>query len=126
MKFETYLRNPRLFNLQIQCLLYDGPCDIVGRFLKRELHQRNYACVVGFSLYFAIIITARVGKALLGECYLCTPNQEKEIQKLLVYVQEKRPDLYRLAISKYLQKEGIEVPREELDRNKQVEDKQGL
>jgi hypothetical protein len=33
---DTYIRNPRLFNIQVQCLIYDGPCDIVGRFLKRE------------------------------------------------------------------------------------------
>ena len=33
---DTYINNPRLFNIQVKCLLYDGPCDIVGRFLKRK------------------------------------------------------------------------------------------
>ena len=33
---ESYLNNPRLLNLQIKCLLYDGPCDVVGRWAKRK------------------------------------------------------------------------------------------
>jgi hypothetical protein len=33
---ETYISNPRLLKLQIQCILYDGPCDVVGKWAKRE------------------------------------------------------------------------------------------
>jgi len=36
---SKYIFNPRLLNLQIKCLLFDGPCDIVGRWMKRKKHS---------------------------------------------------------------------------------------
>jgi len=35
IQIGPYINNPRLFNIQTRCLLYDGPCDIIGQFLKR-------------------------------------------------------------------------------------------
>lgn len=34
---EDYFRNERLLDLQIKCVVYDGPCDAVGRWVKRKL-----------------------------------------------------------------------------------------
>jgi len=36
LDISWYFRNERLIKLQVKCLFYNGPCDIVGRWLKRE------------------------------------------------------------------------------------------
>jgi len=38
---ESYLSNPRLLKLQIECILNDGPCDAVGRWAKRKTQTTN-------------------------------------------------------------------------------------
>ena len=32
---DAYLKNKKALRIQVQCLIYDGPCDWVGRWLKR-------------------------------------------------------------------------------------------
>lgn len=39
---EQYFRNARLMRIQIMCIIYDEPCDFVGRWLKRTCHQKNW------------------------------------------------------------------------------------
>lgn len=36
---EQYFRNSRLMRIQIMCVIYDEPCDFVGRWLKRKLKK---------------------------------------------------------------------------------------
>ena len=33
---DSYLKNQKALKLQIQCVVHDGPCDFVGRWLKRK------------------------------------------------------------------------------------------
>ncbi|CAG7722553.1 unnamed protein product [Allacma fusca] len=84
---DHYLKNERLMNLQIKCVLYNGPCDVVGRWVK-----------------------PRVAASFYGQCPLCTPKQELDVQKIIAYMQEKRPEEYKLAVSKFLRSSGIQVP----------------
>jgi len=34
---DAYLKNNKAMKLQVTCLIHDGPCDWVGRWLKRKL-----------------------------------------------------------------------------------------
>ncbi|CAG7829505.1 unnamed protein product [Allacma fusca] len=90
---DSYLKNERFFNLQMKCILFEGPCDSVGRWLK-----------------------PRVAPALLGDCFKCTQKQAKSMDKILEYIQDTRPDLYRAAIAKYLQNSGIQVSQEDVKK----------
>lgn len=38
---EQYFRNGRLMRIQIMCIIYDEPCDFVGRWLKRKLERER-------------------------------------------------------------------------------------
>jgi len=67
-----------------------------------------------------------MAKGLLGECILCTPKQAATLQELLAWVQTHRPDLYRLAIAKYLQNSGISLPPNELATLEKLEKEEGL
>jgi len=82
----------------------------------------------GLNVNFSVsnLFAARIAKGLIGECVLCTPRQEVTLNKLLAYIQEKRPDLYRLAIAKYLQYSGIELPPDELVKLKRLEKEEGI
>ena len=44
------------------------------------------------------------------ECPKCTENQAREMNKLLEYVSEKKPELLRIAIQKYVLDSGINLP----------------
>jgi hypothetical protein len=48
------------------------------------------------------------------------------LNKLLAYIQEKRPELYRLAVAKYLQNAGIQLPADEAAKVEELEKKEGL
>ncbi|ODM97539.1 Ejaculatory bulb-specific protein 3 [Orchesella cincta] len=87
VNIEDYLRNDRLVDLQLKCILDKAPCDTVGRWLK-----------------------PRVGAALTGTCLMCTDKQKIGMEKVLLHIQEKRPEQYRESVVKYLKDAGISVP----------------
>lgn len=79
-----------------------------------------------FKLCFDCLYLARIARGLLGDCLLCTPKQMVTLNKLLAYIQEKRPELYRLAVAKYLQNAGIQLPADEAAKVEELEKKEGL
>jgi len=85
-----YLQNERLVRLQFKCLIFDGPCDIVGRWAK-----------------------PRAKGLLLGTCEMCTETQQGWITTWFDILTEKFPDMYRAAVAKYIQNEGIAIDQEE-------------
>lgn len=36
VNITTYLLNDRLLKFQLKCVIFDGPCDAVGHWIKRE------------------------------------------------------------------------------------------
>lgn len=113
---ESYLTNDRLFNLQMNCILFDGPCDSVGRWMKRKISNSihcNPHNVEPVAQDVSLKFTARIPAALLGNCLQCTPKQEQNMAKILSYIVSTKPDLYRVAVTKYLQTSGTDVPADE-------------
>ena len=46
---DAYLKNKKALRIQVQCLIYDGPCDWVGRWLKRKEACCRFLIPVSFS-----------------------------------------------------------------------------
>jgi len=87
---EAYLKNTKALKIQVQCLIFDGPCDWVGRWLK-----------------------PRAAAALLGECLLCTEHQKIQLPKIMSFIQVNFPEEFKLGIKKYLFQFGIAIPSDE-------------
>jgi len=50
---DSQLNNKRFVDLQVKCLVYDGPCDIFGRKAKGEpLQSKNLIIDWYFSVFF--------------------------------------------------------------------------
>jgi len=98
LSLEKYIADDYLFSMHINCLLYDGPCDPVGRWMK-----------------------PRMASYFLSSCILCTPNQERESTQFMTWLYENHPQLFRIGIAKYLDANGISLPpnskfREQMDK----------
>jgi len=91
------LKNERLLNFQIKCILYNGPCDVIGRWVK-----------------------PRVRAGILGECLKCTKVQQGWMDEWMDKMINERPDLYRAAVAKYITNVGIAIPQEEQGRINQT------
>lgn len=37
LNIENYLRNERAVKFQLKCVIYDGPCDTIGKYLKTNI-----------------------------------------------------------------------------------------
>jgi hypothetical protein len=72
------LSNKKFVDLQIKCLVYDGPCDVFGRKAK--------------SLLPSII---------LDNCRLCTSTQRHKLSRIAVHFQQNYPGAWRDALVKY-------------------------
>jgi len=81
-----YLQNERLVRLQFKCLIFDGPCDIVGKWAK-----------------------PRVKGILLRRCDYCTKTQEKWIEDWYDILIDRFPEMYKAAVLKYITNEHVEL-----------------
>ncbi|CAG7818783.1 unnamed protein product [Allacma fusca] len=88
INIDEFLRDNVAMEKQVQCVLHDGPCDAVGRWIK-----------------------PRVAAAFMGECPMCTPQQTVNIRKIMEYMQTNRPIEYRMAIMQFLLKSGVKAMR---------------
>ncbi len=37
INIKQYLKNDQLLRFQLKCILFNGPCDIIGHWIKRKL-----------------------------------------------------------------------------------------
>ncbi|ODN02997.1 putative odorant-binding protein A10 [Orchesella cincta] len=90
---EQYFRNSRLMRIQIMCIFYDEPCDLVGRWLKPRLFP-----------------------ALFGDCPACTEYQKEKLPQWLLIFADKYPVMFRAVVAQFLMDQGYPVPKEEIPK----------
>jgi len=78
INFEQYLRNERAMKFQLKCVIYNGPCDTIGKFIKRNI-----------PIY------------LKTQCKNCEEEQKKLAGKFILFLQENYPKEFDDAIAKY-------------------------
>ncbi|OXA58359.1 uncharacterized protein LOC110846505 [Folsomia candida] len=78
INFEQYLRNERAMKFQLKCVIYNGPCDTIGKFIKRNI-----------PIY------------LKTQCKNCEDEQKKLAGKFILFLQENYPQEFDDAIAKY-------------------------
>jgi len=78
INFEQYLRNERAMNFQLKCIIYNGPCDTIGKFIKRNI-----------PIYLKTV------------CKNCEEEQKKLAGKFIVFLQQNYPKEFDDALAKY-------------------------
>jgi hypothetical protein len=78
INFEQYLRNERAMKFQLKCIIYNGPCDTIGKFIKRNI-----------PIY------------LKTQCKNCDEEQKKLAGKFIKFLQENYPTEFDDAVAKY-------------------------
>jgi len=78
INIEQYLKNPRAVRFQLNCLLYDGHCDRIGKYIKLTIPE---------------LITNR--------CRNCSPEQKAQAGKLVAFIQQNYPQEWDDAIKKF-------------------------
>jgi len=89
INIEQYLKNPRAVRFQLNCLLYDGHCDRIGKYIKLTIPE---------------LITNR--------CRNCSPEQKAQAGKLVAFIQQNYAKEWDDAIKKF--QGGQKVTQSEL------------
>ncbi|KAF7987498.1 hypothetical protein HCN44_003260 [Aphidius gifuensis] len=75
---EMILRNPRLLNNYVNCLLDKGKCTPDGTELKTLLPD-----------------------AILSECSKCNPKQKEGSERVITFLVKEKPDIWAKLAAKY-------------------------
>lgn len=78
INIENYLKNPRAVQFQLKCVIYDGPCDRIGKYLKVSIPE-----------------------LLTNQCRNCQPEQRKQTGRLVAFLQQNYPKEWDDAIKKF-------------------------
>lgn len=78
INIDSYLTNSRAVLFQLKCLVYDGPCDRIGKYLK-----------------------VTVPEIIKGTCSYCSASDKKTAGKLIGHIQKNYPKEWHDAIRKY-------------------------
>jgi hypothetical protein len=78
VNIENYLRNPKAVQFQLKCVLYDGPCDTIGKYLKRNIPVW-----------------------LRTQCTNCNEDQKKQAGKLINFFQTSYTKEWNDAVAKF-------------------------
>lgn len=78
INIENYLKNPRAVQFQLKCVIYDGPCDRIGKYLKVQIPE-----------------------LLTNQCRNCQPEQRKQTGRLVAFLQQNYPKEWEDAIKKF-------------------------
>jgi len=78
INIENYLKNQRAVLLQLKCIIYDGPCDRIGKYLK-----------------------VTIPDLITGTCAHCTPSDRQTAGKLVAHIQKNFPKEWHDAVKKF-------------------------
>lgn len=78
VNIENYLKNPRAVAFQLKCVIYNGPCDRIGKYLKITIPE-----------------------LLTNQCRNCNPDQRKQAGRLVAFIQQNYPREWDDAIKKF-------------------------
>jgi len=78
INIENYLRNAKAVQFQLKCVIYEGPCDTIGKYLKKNIPSW-----------------------LDTQCENCDGEQKTQASKLINFFQENYAKEWDDAIKKY-------------------------
>jgi len=78
VNIENYLKNPRAVAFQLKCVIYNGPCDRIGKYLKITIPE-----------------------LLTNQCRNCNPDQRKSAGRLVAFLQQNYPKEWDDAVKKF-------------------------
>jgi len=78
INIENYLKNPRAVAFQLKCVIYNGPCDRIGKYLKITIPE-----------------------LLTNQCRNCNPDQRKQAGRLVAFIQQNYPKEWDDAVKKF-------------------------
>jgi len=78
INIENYLKNPRAVAFQLKCVIYNGPCDRIGKYLKITIPE-----------------------LLTNQCRNCNPDQKKQAGRLVAFIQQNYPKEWDDAVKKF-------------------------
>lgn len=78
INIENYLKNPRAVQFQLKCVIYGGPCDRIGKYLKITIPE-----------------------LLTNQCRNCNPDQRKQAGRLVAFIQQNYPKEWDDAVKKF-------------------------
>jgi len=78
LNIENYLKNPLAVQFQLKCVIYNGPCDRIGKYLKITIPE-----------------------LLTNQCRNCNPDQRKQAGRLVAFIQQNYPKEWDDAVKKY-------------------------
>jgi hypothetical protein len=78
INIENYLKNPRSVLFQLKCIVYDGPCDRIGKYLK-----------------------VTIPELITGTCAHCSPSDRQTAGRLVAHIQKNYPKEWHDAIRKF-------------------------
>lgn len=78
INIENYLKNERAVRFQLKCIIDDGPCDRIGKYLK-----------------------VTIPELLVNQCANCDMAQRERAGKLVSHIQQNFPTEWERAVKKF-------------------------
>jgi len=78
INIENYLKNERAVRFQLKCIIDDGPCDRIGKYLK-----------------------VTIPELLVNQCANCDTAQRERAGKLVSHIQQNFPQDWERAVKKF-------------------------
>jgi len=78
INIENYLKNERAVRFQLKCIVDDGPCDRIGKYLK-----------------------VTIPELLVNQCANCDTAQRERAGKLVSHIQQHFPEEWERAVKKF-------------------------
>jgi len=78
INIENYLKNERAVRFQLKCIIDDGPCDRIGKYLK-----------------------VTIPELLVNQCANCDTAQRERAGKLVSHIQQNFPQEWERAVKKF-------------------------
>ncbi|ODM98995.1 Ejaculatory bulb-specific protein 3 [Orchesella cincta] len=78
INIENYLKNERAVRFQLKCIIDDGPCDRIGKYLK-----------------------VTIPELLVNQCANCDMAQRERAGKLVSHIQQNFPEDWERAVRKF-------------------------
>ncbi|CAG7720238.1 unnamed protein product [Allacma fusca] len=90
INIDQYLKNQRSVLFQLKCIVYDGPCDRIGKYLK-----------------------VTIPDLIQGTCSHCSPADRRTAGRLVAHIQKNFPKEWHDAVKKF---QGQAVKPEDASR----------
>lgn len=95
---DNILKNDRILNNYIKCMLEKGPCTKEGRELKSKFlyfHQPKQ------QQFFFIFFSETLPDAILSDCNKCSETQRANTNKVINFLRDRKPREWTELTDKY-------------------------